>query len=341
MTNQDTDRVAGVDLDAVARWLTDIGTEVSPPLACHRIGLGQSNLTYRIEDVQGRRWVLRRPPLGRLLESAHDIGREHRILRALNGTGVPVPRVLGLPSADQLVMEHVDGLVIDRMEAAAALPHEVRGRIGPSLVTALAALHAVDIGEVGLLDLAGHRPYAERQLRRWERQLDESRTRELPAMDRIAAHLRERIPQQRELVLVHGDLHVRNAICSPRTGEVRAVLDWELSTLGDPLADLGTLLAYWWEPGEAPEGVFAASAQSGFVGRDALVNTYAEATGRDVGTLGFWHVLALWKIAVIAEGVRRRALDDPRNAADGGPPSPRAIDQLIDQAGDLIHSYRL
>lgn len=342
-TDPDTVLLPGVDLDAVAGRLIGLGVPVSPPLTGTRIGLGQSNLTYRIEDAGGGRWVLRRPPLGHLLESAHDVGREHRILRALTGTDVPVPRVLALlgDNADQLVMEYVDGLVIDRMEVAASLPHEVRAGVGPSLAGALAVLHAVDLEEVGLRDLAGHRPYAERQLRRWQRQLDGSRTRELPDLDRLTTLLRERIPLQRELAIVHGDLHLRNVICSPRTGRVRAVLDWELCTLGDPLADLGTLLAYWWEPGEVPEEFFAPSALPGYAGRDELVATYLDATGRDVGALGFWHVLATWKIAIIAEGVRRRALDEPRNIADGGPPSPDAIDRLVSRAWALVRHYRL
>lgn len=339
----DTADVPGVDLDAVASWLADLGVEVRPPLLGTRIGLGQSNLTYRIDDAGGRRWVLRRPPLGELLESAHDMAREHRILAALAGTDVPVPRVLDRvgDGADQLVMEYVDGLVIDRMDVATSVPDEVRAGIGPSLARALAVLHAVDVEAVGLLDLASHRPYAERQLRRWTRQLEHSRTRELPDLDRLSAYLHARVPEQRELVLVHGDLHVRNVICAPDTGDVRAVLDWELSTLGDPLADLGTLLAYWFEPGEAPDGFFAGSAVPGFVSRDELVAVYVDTTGRDTGALGFWHVLGMWKLAVIAEGVRRRALDEPENAADGSPPAPGAIDQLVDQAWALVRRYRL
>lgn len=332
----------GVDLAAVAARLADFGVPPRPPLTCERVGLGQSNLTLRIDDAAGGRWILRRPPLGRLLESAHDVAREHRILTALADTDVPVPRVHGLlgEGADQLLMEYVDGLVIDRMSVAEALPPEVRAGVGPSLADTLAVLHAVDIQKVGLADLASHRPYAQRQLRRWSRQLDGSRTRDLPDLDRLTALLGDRVPEQRELVLVHGDLHVRNVICSPETGAVRAVLDWELSTLGDPLADLGTLLAYWSQAGEAP-GFFAASALPGFVRRDDLVATYLDATGRDADALGFWHVLAMWKVAIIAEGVRRRALDEPRNAAAGGPPAPEAIDRLISLAWDLVRHYRL
>ncbi len=334
---------SGPDLGALAGWLADLGVDVAPPLAARRIGLGQSNLTYRLADAAGRHWVLRRPPLGELLASAHDVAREHRILVALAGTGVPVPGVVGLRPEDgpALVMEYVDGLVVDRMEVAAGLSPQVRSGIGPSLARTLAAIHSVDVAAVGLAGLAGHAPYAGRQLRRWARQLDASRTRELPDLDRLTERLGRRVPEHHGLVLVHGDPHIRNVICSPVTGEVLATLDWELSTLGDPLADLGTLLAYWPEAGEAPDGFFQASALPGFADRDDLVTTYLGATGRDPGALGFWHVLALWKVAIIAEGVRRRAQNDPRNAAEGGPPSPEFIDHLVGQAWDFVQHYGL
>ncbi|MET0821442.1 MAG: phosphotransferase, partial [Aeromicrobium sp.] len=135
-----------------------------------------------------------------------------------------------------------------------------------------------------------------------------------------------------ELTLVHGDFHVRNVIADPATGALRAVLDWELSTLGDPLADIGSLLAYWPEAGDPPTGLFAASTLPGFADRRAMAETYLAASGRDGADLEYWHVLGLWKIAVISEGVLRRALDDPRNAADGGPPEPGFVDSLVERA---------
>ena len=327
-----------LDLAVLAQLLREDGVEVEGDLAATRVGMGQSNLTYLVRDGAGRRWIARRPPRGHLLESAHDVLREHRILSALQGTRVPVPAALAayddrrLADATVVVMEHVDGLVVDRPEVAESLPLDLRGALGPALATSLARVHEVDLVEVGLDGLGSHASYAARQLKRWSRQWQDSRTRDLPALDDLTELLRRTMPEQREVTLVHGDFHLRNVIVDPGSGAVRAVLDWELSTLGDPLADIGGLLAYWPEAGDPPSGLFAASALPGFATRDDLRSAYLAASGRDGAVLDYWHVLGLWKIAVICEGVLRRALDDPRNAADGGPPQPVFIDQLVDRA---------
>ncbi len=331
-----------VDLDALATLLSAGGIEVAAPLGARRVGLGQSNLTYLVTDASGRRWIVRRPPRGHLLESAHDVRREYGILSALQGTPVPVPRVLGEYVDDRLaetpvvVMEHVAGLVVDRPETAAALSVPMRAALGPALASGLASIHAVDIGRVGLEGLASHAPYAARQLNRWSRQWEDSRTRDQPALDRLTDLLRRTIPDQREVTLVHGDFHIRNVIVDPGTGDLRAVLDWELSTLGDPLADIGSLLAYWPEATDPPTALFAASTLPGFVTRDALAEAYLAASGRDDRALAYWHALGLWKIAIIGEGVLRRALDDPRNAAEGGPPPTEFVDQLVDRAWRVV-----
>lgn len=327
-----------IDLGVLGALLRTDGIEVTGDLAATRVGRGQSNLTYLVEDAAGSRWIARRPPRGNLLESAHDVKREFGILSALQGTGVPLPRVLGeyvdagLADSPVVVMEHVDGLVVDRPEIAEALPHHLRAALGPALATTLAAVHDVDITEVGLDGLASHAPYAPRQIKRWARQWEDSRTRDLPALDEMTELLHRRMPEQHELTLVHGDFHIRNVIADPETGDLRAVLDWELSTLGDPLADIGSMLAYWPEANDPPTSLFAASTLPGFVDRRRLADTYLAASGRDGADLDYWHVLGLWKIAIICEGVLRRALDDPRNAADGGAPEPHFIDQLVDRA---------
>lgn len=334
---ESVDEVA-LDLDVLAELLRADGLDAVGPLAATRVGRGQSNLTYLVEDAADHRWIARRPPRGHLLESAHDVKREFGILAALQGTDVPVPRVLGehvdprLADSPVVVMEHVDGLVVDRPEIAEALPQHLRAALGPALATTLAKVHQVDIGEVGLDGLASHAPYAPRQIKRWARQWEDSRTRDLPALDAMTELLRRRMPEQHELTLVHGDFHIRNVIADPGTGELRAVLDWELSTLGDPLADIGSLLAYWPEADDPPTALFAASTLPGFADRRQLADTYLAASGRDGADLDYWHVLGLWKIAIISEGVLRRALDDPRNAADGGAPEPLVIDQLVDRA---------
>lgn len=327
----------GVDPVAIEAWLSD-RVRVDGPLTLHRVGLGQSNLTYRIADDSGHTWVLRRPPLGQLLESAHDVAREARILSALGASAVPVPGVLGtlVPGSvgddvPAFVMEWVDGVVVDRMMVAEGLSKHRRRAIGTSLAHTLAQIHAVDISAVGLDDLASRKPYAPRQLRRWSAQWEQSRTRDLPALERLTQRLESAVPAREELSLVHGDFHVRNVI-TDSTGVVVSVLDWELSTLGEPLADLGTLLAYWPEPGEEGLDEFVPSTLPGFPSRSDLVDEYADASGRDLGSLGFWHALGLWKLAIIAEGVLRRALDEPLNRAPEGTPEPEKIAGLVDRA---------
>ncbi len=331
-------------LDLVAEWIATFDV-LSPPLSARRIGHGQSNLTYRLTDTDGRQWVLRRPPRGHVLQSAHDIGREHRIIAALQGSEVPVPRVFGMWTVDgvpNLLMEYVDGLVIEDPASAQSLTTAARRSVGASMARTLAAVHAVELADVQLLDLASHKPYAPRQLSRWARQLDASRTRALPDLDRLTDLLTRRLPEPNGLCLVHGDLHTRNIICDPATGNVRAALDWELSTLGDPLADLGTLLAYWPHNGETDcADVFAPSTLPGFAAREEIIATYADTTGRDVSALGFWHVLGLWKLAVIVEGIRKRISDEPANAAPSGAPPAAYTEDLLRRAWALVGEYGL
>ncbi|AWK71220.1 phosphotransferase family protein [Rhodococcus oxybenzonivorans] len=333
--------IVGIDTVAVARWLHTIGVDYTGTLTFDRIGLGQSNLTYLVRDSVGGRWVLRRPPLGHLLASAHDVAREARILSALQDTAVPTPRVFGftedpaVTDVPLLLMEFVEGQVVDRMSVAQALTPERRRAIGLSLPRTLAKIHAVDLEQTGLIDLASHKPYAQRQLKRWAGQWEQSKTRELPALDDLTRRLVESVPEQHELTLVHGDFHLRNVITSTDTGEVTAALDWELCTLGDPLADLGSLLAYWPEPGETFGGEFPASTLDGFPDRAEIAQVYFDETGRDPEALGFWHVLGLWKVAVIAEGVMRRARDEPQNKAAAGTPTVERIDALVEKACDI------
>jgi aminoglycoside phosphotransferase (APT) family kinase protein len=331
--------LAGIDPAAVADRLRQLEIPATGPLSFERIGIGQSNLTYLVRDAEGQKWVVRRPPLGTLLASAHDVAREARILGALQDTPVPTPRVYGLTGdatdVPLLLMQFVDGLVLDRMPIAEALTPERRRQIGLSMPRTLAKIHAVDIKEVGLDDLASHKPYAQRQLKRWAAQWEQSKIRELPDLDDLTQRLIAAAPPQKELTLVHGDFHLRNVITSRTTGEVTAVLDWELSTLGEPLADMGSLLAYWPQPGEEERaGAFAATALEGFPDRRELAREYLAQTGRDAATLQYWHALGLWKIAIIAEGVMRRAMDTPANKAAAGTPTVTIIDALVARARD-------
>ena len=328
---------AGIDEAAVANWIAELGIGATGPLTFERIGNGQSNLTNLVTDAGGAKWILRRPPLGKLLASAHDVVREHRILSALQGSAVPVPKVLGLTEdpavtdAPLMLMSYVDGTVVDDVAVAERLSVERRAAIGASLTKTLGAIHSVDLESAGVDDLASHKPYAERQLRRWSGQWEKSKTRDVPAVEQLANRLHDAIPEQRELTLVHGDFHLSNVITSNADGSVVAVVDWELCTLGDPLADIGALLAYWPEQGENYIGQFMSSTLPGFPNRSELANAYFAETGRDRTALGFWHTLAVWKVAIIAEGVLRRLTDDPRNAAAVGP-TAGLVDVIIDRA---------
>lgn len=332
----DTTAAAALNEPAVTRWIETLGLGARPPLSFERIGDGRSNLIFGVTDADGRRWVLRRPPLGRLLPSAHDVAREHRIMAALQPTPVPTPAVLGLcrdsavSDVPLLLLEFVDGIVLDREEVAQAAAESWRARAGSALVDALVAVHAVDLEAVGLVELASHGPYAERQLRRWRAQWERSATRDAPQVEQLAERLHAAIPAQREVTLVHGDVHLRNAILDPAGGAVRALLDWELCTLGDPLADVGTLLAYWPQAGDSPRVPRGVSTLPGFASREQLLDAYADASGRDVSAVAFWHALALWKVAVILEGVARRALQDPRNPSGEG--TVQVVDDLLERA---------
>jgi aminoglycoside phosphotransferase (APT) family kinase protein len=328
-------RAVSIDVASTSDWIKSLGIEVTEPLHFERMGLGQSNLTYRASDVAGRRWVLRRPPIGLLLASAHDVEREARILYALEDTDVPTPRVLGIKldgGAPVALIEYVDGVVVDQVSVARALTPAIRRCIGLSMVKTLGKIHAVDLKTTGLIDLASHRPYAERQLKRWSGQWEASKTRELRLLDGLTARLRGAVPEQQHLTLVHGDFHLRNVITSRESGCVLAALDWELSTLGDPLADVGTLLAYWPQGQDATAEGFNASALPGFLEREELVDAYVAQTGRDPSALGFWHALGLWKIAIIAEGIVRRTTDEPQNRAAAGTPTVARIDALVERA---------
>lgn len=335
-----------LDLSALAVWMRSAGESVVGELRGRRVGNGQSNLTYRIDDEAGHSWIARRPPLGKPLASAHDVAREYQIMSALQGTGVPVPATIGVctdagvADVPVFLMEHVEGTVVDDEETAHTLNPDVRRRLGLDLARTLAKIHAIDIDAVGLGELASRKPYAPRQLKRWSRQLEDSRTQDRPDLDALTDLLRENVPESDEIALVHGDFHVRNVIIDESTGEIRAVLDWELSTLGDPLADMGSALAYWTQAGEMPGGMFAASTLDGFPTRAEMAEEYLRTSGRSGQSLGFWHVLGVWKVAIIAEGVYRRVLNEPDNAAEVTL-TPDTIQALVDHGWDVAEENGL
>ncbi len=276
--------------------------------------------------------VLRRPPLGNVLQSAHDMGREHRIISALFPTAVPVPEPLAfcddltVNDAPFYVMALVEGVVLETSaDAERELPEPSRGAVSRALIDVLADLHAVVPEDVGLGDLGRHDGYVERQLRRWHTQFQKSRSRDIPAIDEVHARLSARVPTQQRVSIAHGDYRLGNTLVAA-DGTVRAVLDWELCTLGDPLADLGWFMAWWPQPGESATHLHgdAPSLAPGFAGREELTARYAERTGLDVSDLDYYVALALWKLACISEGVHARyragVMGDhsAENAADFG-----------------------
>lgn len=309
------DRVLGAEqtgLDPAYLWAW-FDRHADGPVAPLEITLltgGKSNLTFRVRDADGRAWALRRPPLSSILKSAHDMGREYRILAALQTTEVPVPEVVGYDDGAEApfyVTTFVDGLVVRGPGDAEALAPEARATTGRSLAAVLADLHAVDLQEVDLETLSSHRPYVARQLRRWIAQWEQQRTRELPLIGEVHRRLERSAPPQRATTLAHGDFKLANAIVGP-DGRVKALLDWELCTLGDPLADVGLFLAYWPDPDEASPlpSESAPTHLAGFVTQAELVATYTEHSGRPIEDVAFYVALAYWKLAVILEGVYGR-----------------------------------
>lgn len=333
----------GIDLFELRRWMPSAGLSTQAPLVLERIGAGQSNLTFRLTDGVDA-WIVRRPPSGEVAASAHDVIREHRIMSALAGTAVPVPAMLGVcvddaVCATPLVFEGlVEAMTIESVEDARSLDVAVRADLSGNMASTLAAIHHVDLQAAGLAELSNPGPYAQRQLRRWRRQWEVARTRESALVTQVADALEAAAPPQAATTLVHGDFHLRNVLIDPSSGEIRAVVDWELATLGDPVADLGTMLAYWPQKDDPDLPIFAASREPGFLDHGALVAAYAARSGRDVSAVRYWQAFALWKIGVIAEGVRRRALDVPANASKIGPPSVDQVDAVIERAAALLEA---
>ena len=304
----------GIDADRVGAWIEANVARAAPPFSFERIAGGRSNLTFAVIDCAGRRWALRRPPLGKALGSAHDMGREHRVVSALAATDVPVAPIAGfcedadVNGAPFYLMGFVDGPILRlRADADRCFPEEAdRRAIGERVVDTLVAIHAVDPDAVGLGGLGKKEDYVARQLRRWQRQWEGSKTREVPLVEAVHDKLSARIPAQGPATIVHGDYRLDNMILDER-GTVAAVVDWELCTLGDPLADVGLLLVYWGEEGDELLPLFEpATMAAGFPGRAEVRARYAERSGRDLSEIDFFVALGYWKLAIILEGVYSR-----------------------------------
>jgi aminoglycoside phosphotransferase (APT) family kinase protein len=321
----DAEAPAGIQAAAVTAWFEEHINGVVAPLQFERVAGGHSCLTYIVDDAAGQRYVLRRPPLGHTLATAHDVAREHKIISALAGTAVPVPPALGLctdPSVNEAsfyIMGYVDGLVLHDATAALQLTPAARRHAGEHLVEILVALHAVDIDAVGLGDLSKRSDYLGRQLRRWTSQWEGSKTQELPGMERLQAWLVANQPPDAETRIVHGDFRLGNCIHAP-DGTVLAMLDWELCTLGDPLADVSYLMRSWAAPEDEPRvAADPPSRADGFPSRDEMAALYAEGSGRDLTNLSYWMAFNAWRSACIVQGVYARYINGMMGATSDSP----------------------
>ncbi|MSO37125.1 MAG: phosphotransferase family protein [Acidimicrobiia bacterium] len=304
----------GVDLERLSEYFKEHVPDIGhAPLQATLIAGGRSNLTYSITDGI-RRWVLRRPPLGHVLPTAHDMAREYKVMTALQDTEVPVPRTLALceditvNDAPFYVMEQIDGIVYRDPAMLASLDAQQARRCSEELIDVLVRIHSVDYASAGLGDFGRPDGYLERQVRRWGEQWERSKTAELPQLDELARRLRAALPTSGPATIVHGDYRLDNTMISASDpGNIVAVLDWEMSTLGDPLADLGLFLLYWGDTDSPSIATGAAIAGiPGFFTRDEVVNEYAQRSGRNLDSLEWYEAFASYKLAIIVEGINAR-----------------------------------
>jgi aminoglycoside phosphotransferase (APT) family kinase protein len=335
--------VEGIDVAPVSAWLERHVPGAAAPFAFERIGGGRSNLTFAVTGDDGERFVLRRPPLHHVLATAHDMAREHRAITAMGPTAVPVPRTLGLCTdaavngAPFYVMTLVEGAVVDSVASAVPLDAGARATMADQLADVLAELHRLDVDAIGLGDFARREGYLDRQLARWSKQWDGSKTRDLPAVDDVAKLLADRVPPQQGVAVVHGDYRFGNCITDPATGEIRAVLDWELCTLGDALADVGYVGAHW-APADGSGGRHNDPSGAGGFGSYAdFVERYATLSSRDLSGIDFYVAFQLWRSAIILEGVYARYLA----GAYGGQQLGAELDVLRDAPIELIEQAQV
>ncbi len=299
----------GLDLERFAAWFdAACPGEIGGPLRGRLIAGGRSNLTYEVSDGT-RNWVVRRPPLGHVLATAHDMAREYRVITALRDTSVPVPLsyalctdpdVLGAPF---YVMSAVNGVAYRTAEQLGAVGPARARVIAERMVGTLALLHAVDPAEVGLADFGRPEGFLARQVRRWQKQLDASRSRTVAGIDELHELLAANTPEGTPPTIVHGDYRLDNVLVGP-DDKIAAVVDWEMATLGDPLTDVGLLIVYQ-RMDRLAEGPMASDAP-GYPTEAEILSRYAEFSGRDLPDLGFYIALASFKIAVVLEGIHYR-----------------------------------
>lgn len=313
MIENETD-TPGLDLHRLTAWMTENVGELHGELTAELIVGGRSNLTYSVTDGQ-HAWVARRPPLGHVLASAHDMSREYRVMSALQETGVPVPQtvafsddltVLGAPF---YVMKFVGGTVYRKASELKVVGRSRTRIISTDLVDTLIKLHEVDPESVGLGDMGRVEGYLGRQVKRWGQQLDSSHNRDLPDADRLRTLLAERVPTESSAGIVHGDYSLNNTLVDEGTDTISAVLDWEMATVGDPITDLALMVLYH-RLGERLQGetVSDVASADGFLTEDEVIARYTQGSSRDLSNFSFYLGLASFKLATILEGIHYRHL---------------------------------
>ena len=307
---------AAIDEERVTAWMAEhVGA--AAPLTFELSAGGRSNLTYRVSDAADHHYALRRPPTSHVLPTAHDMVREHTIISALHPLGVPVARPLGLCVDERVnerpfyVMEFVDGAILrDRTQADAAFDFSTRRVIGDHLAETLAQLHDVNVDDAGLGGLARHDGYIERQLRRWRQQYEQMRVDGVEhdgLVEAVGEQLASAIPTQQRVAVVHGDYRLDNTVLDA-AGRVRAILDWEICTLGDPVADVGMLLVYWAEADDPTAALLGAAPTTadGFATRHQVLEAYARHSSLDLSHVAYYQAFGYWKLACILQGVFAR-----------------------------------
>ncbi|MGO9333236.1 MAG: phosphotransferase family protein, partial [Acidimicrobiales bacterium] len=335
----------GIDDSNVTKWMVDHLSEISTPLTFTLIAGGRSNLTFRVEDSAGRAWILRRPPLHHVLPTAHDMSREYRLTSALGPAGIPVPITIGLCTDEAVnsrpfyVMEFVEGHILRTApEAEEAFDEVIRRTIGGHMADTLASLHAADPDAIGLGSLGRHEGYIGRQLKRWREQYEQTQVQGVDhgkLVEHVSNELARLIPKQQRTSVVHGDYRMDNVVLAD-DGTVRAILDWEICTLGDPLADLGLLMVYWAEPTDELGllGPLPTTAP-GFSTRFQVMERYAEVSDLDISGVSYYTAFAYWKLACILQGVYARYVAGA-GAGDQGSvwAFPARIGRLFEKAGE-------
>jgi aminoglycoside phosphotransferase (APT) family kinase protein len=335
----------GVDTHRLSRHLAAAGLSDRLSVHVELISGGKSNLTYRVSDNSDR-WILRRPPLGEVMSGTHDVSREHRLITALSGSTVPVPTpvllctdsaVLGAPF---YLMEEVDGLVLRAPKDAAAIPKPALRAIGDDLVDVLADLHDLDPASVGLENLGRPQGYLQRQLERWIRQLGVIASRELDHADDVGRALGSAIPASARTSIVHGDYRLDNVLIGRTSPKVVSVLDWEMATLGDPLADLALFITFWDEPGQPFNPITRGMmAVDGFRSRTGALQRYAARHDIDVSNLDWYLAFSQFKVAVILEQIYARYRSGQTVGEDFSDVADM-VPQLLQAAMDTVRSSR-